>query len=384
MINIAKSIQWTLWAVAAGASALYGVDSSAKSNAANPATTPSANSSAQTPANPLAPNNLAPHALSPNPTTTTSIPTLHPAPNNQSHTDMGNLAHNSRISYRYNTRFDKDHAIQILGAGGEMSFPTMRGASSFYGGGVVKYDGIIDRYPLGVFLGYAYQGALGQGLLGSGVFAQNSMPSSLSKLTSAQSLALGVYSDVFFEAHHVAGFIAQSFQAAHSPSANTPESSSWLFTSATNLALSYGYVFAFGSSFLEPYSRFNLHVLYPMHNLTNEQKSLMSAYVLRSSLELGVQYRQFMGRRVFFSIAPAFRQDIGVIGIDSLARLIALDMHGQAIFALPDSRYHSYATLALGLTYRASKACTLSLNAQGIYTRDFYSYGAQAGVMVLF
>lgn len=368
MINISKSMQRVLWVVAAGANMLHGVDSGIESNRANLAIAS---------ASPLAPLDSTPHTLLPN----TATPLLV----NQSRTDMGNLTHNSRTSYRYNTRFDRDHALQILGAGGEASFSGAPGANSFYGGGVVKYDGLIDRYPLGAFLGYAYQGALGQsGILGANTSAQNPALQSSAKLISAQSLTLGMYSDVFFEAQHVAGFIAQSFQAAHGSGANTPESSSWLFSSATNVALSYGYVFAFGSSFLEPYSRFNLQALYPMHDLTNEQKSFMSTYVLRSSLEVGVRYQQFMGRRVFFSIVPAFRQDIGVIGFDSLARLLALDTRGQAIFALPDSRYHSYATLSMGLTYRASKACTFSLGAQGIYTHSFYSYGAQASVMVLF
>lgn len=294
----------------------------------------------------------------------------------QAPNDMGNLKHHSRASYRYNTRFDANNALKILGGGGEAR---IHAAPSFYGAAAVLYDGLIDRYPLGMLVGYGYQGAISQSL------APNPAPTLTSKpqMISAQSLTLGLYSDVFFEEQHIQAFIAQSFQAANaSASSSAPES--WLFSSSTHATLSYGYVFAFGSSFLEPYARWNLHALYPMHDLTSDQKSLMSSYVLRSSLDIGVQYRQFLGRRVFFYLAPGFRQDIGVIGFDGLGRLLALDTQGQGIFALPDSRYHSYATLDLGLTYRASRACTLALSAHGIYTHNFYTYSAQLSMGILF
>lgn len=285
---------------------------------------------------------------------TTLLPTMTPE---------SNLTQNSFFTHRYTTRFDKPNEIKVMGLYGESS---VNAAASRYSGGAIAYDGIIDRYPLGAFVGYAY--------------GQSLSPA----LASTQLLTLGIFSDVFIENHHIQAFAAQGFQASYTNKSEQSLASrldDWIFASSTNALLSYGYVFVLGSSsFLETYARYNLHALFPI----SSQGSVMSPYMLRTNIDLGVLFTQFLGRHITLSLAPAFRQDVGVIGVDRLARPLVTSPNGELIIALPDSKYHSYGLLSLGLEWRATQTCTIALKAHGIYTNSAYLYSGNLGVRILF
>ena len=274
-----------------------------------------------------------------------------------------NLEQHSFFTHRYTTRFDKQNEIKAMGIYGESKV----GANlSRYAGGAILYDGIVDRYPIGAFIGYVYEQA------------------PFLSPARTQMLTLGVFSDVLLQAHHIQAFIAQSFQASKTLSAEhlRVPMGDWAFASSSNAILSYGYVFALNGagSFIEPYARYNLHALFPI----NAQGAAMSSYVLRTNIDLGVLFRQFIGRHFIISASPSFRQDVGVIGVDSFARPLVVDPNGELIIALPDRKYHSYGLLSLGLEWRAGHSCTIALRAHGVYTNTAYLYSGNLGVSVLF
>lgn len=277
-------------------------------------------------------------------------------------TAQSNLQQHSRPIYRYSTRFDKPSEIKAMGIYGDSS---VNAAASSYIGGGIAYDRIIDRYPLGAFMGYVYEQA------------QSPTPDQL--------LTLGIFSNVFVENHHIQIFAAQGFHASSTAKMAGQTLASglndWIFASSTNALLSYGYVSVLGSgSFLETYARYNLHTLFPI----SSQSSVMSPYMLRTNIDIGVLFTQFLGRHFAFSLAPAFRQDIGVIGVDRLARPLVIAPNGEIIIALPDSKYHSYGLLSLGLEWRVGQACTIALAAHGIYTNSAHLYSGNLGVRILF
>lgn len=275
-----------------------------------------------------------------------------------------NLDQHSFFTHRYTTRFDKQHEIRAMGVYGESKVGTNL---SRYAGGAILYDGIIDRYPLGAFIGYVY---------GQAPFLSPAH---------TQMLTLGVFSDVLLQAHRIQVFVAQSFQASKALNAEHLRMSwgDWAFASSSNAILSYGYVFALNNgagSFIEPYIRYNLHALFPI----NTQGAVISSYMLRTNIDLGILFKQFIGSQFIASISPSFRQDVGVIGADSFARPLVIDPNGELIIALSDRKYHSYGLLSLGLEWRAGHSCTIAFKAHGIYTSTAYLYSGNLGVNVLF
>ncbi|OBV29763.1 hypothetical protein BKN38_01375 [Helicobacter sp. CLO-3] len=294
--------------------------------------------------------------------------------------DSSQIEPYSIYMHRYNTRFDKPNNIRVQAIGGGAK---IFDASSYYGGGVFTYDGIIDRYPLGMMV--AYLGSSGD-VVGATLAAQNTTNSinQLEKPTLSHTAQLGLYSDMFLEAHHISLFAAQSFNAMRISRLDSAleSSKSWLISSTTNAEIAYGYVFALNSagSFIEPLARFHLHTLFNI-----EKNSLdLPTYILRSNIELGVKYQQFMGAHVLLYITPVFRQDIGIIGADIFSRMMAINADNSVVFALPDSKYRSQGVLSFGLEFRAKKNIDALLGGYGIYTSDAYAYGANLGIKILF
>lgn len=294
--------------------------------------------------------------------------------------DSSQIEPHSIYMHRYNTRFDKPNNIRVQAIGGGAK---IFDASSYYGGGVFTYDGIIDRYPLGMMV--AYLGSRGD-VVGSTLAAQNTTNSAsqLEKPALSHTAQLGLYSDMFLEAHHISLFAAQSFNAMRISKLDSAleSSKSWLISSTTNAEIAYGYVFALNSagSFIEPLARFHLHTLFNI-----EKNSLdLPTYILRSNIELGVKYQQFMGAHALLYITPVFRQDIGIIGADIFSRIMAINADNSVVFALPDSKYRSQGVLSFGLEFRAKKNIDALLGGYGVYASDAYAYGANLGIKILF
>ncbi len=249
--------------------------------------------------------------------------------------DSSQLEAYSLRTYRYNTRLDKTHKINIYGIGGNTSSQNLE---SNYGGVVFSYDGLAGRVPLGVSASYTVQS----------FSADNDMSYANGEI--AHNLQLGFYTDFFVRASQI--------QIQLSQSVNIPQASSLGIATTTYFNARYGYIFVLNNygSHLKPFLGANSYFLY---NAADKSSNF------NVNLDFGLQFVQFITQRFKLFVTPIFRQDVFVMNSDSLMRLIAINLDGNAEFSLPDDKYRSYGILKAGFGFDISKDSHIKLGFEG-------------------
>ncbi len=258
-------------------------------------------------------------------------------------------------TYRYSTRLDKKHKINIYGIGGSANSQNLE---SSYGGVVLTYDMLIGRVPLGVIATYTAQ-----------FFNAKNSDSEV-----AHNAQLGFYTDFFIGAHQIQ---AQAIQ-----SMNIPQATSQSLATTTNFSARYGYVFTLNSygSHLKPFFGVNAYFLY------NADKNGLSLddYNLNVNLDFGLQFLQFITQHFHFYITPIFRQDVGVINSDPFMRLIVVNLDGSVDFSMPDERYRSYGILKAGLNFNLGKNASLKFGFDGRIASQIHTLNGNITLNILF